>query len=119
MEIQISQEAEQDLIEIFDYVLQDNPSAAENILDIVYKEIHYLSDHPFLGRPGRVPNTRRVRIKVTPNFSRLIQLVDVRHQCGRPSLPRFARHRCTPFLPELYRIFSQCLAQPGNNAFGI
>ncbi|MFT5132587.1 MAG: toxin ParE1/3/4 [Gammaproteobacteria bacterium] len=66
MEIQISQEAEQDLIEIFDYILQDKPSAAENILDIVYKEIHYLSDHPFLGRPGRVPNTRELIMAVIP-----------------------------------------------------
>ena len=54
MKIRISPEAEQDLIEIFDYILADNPVAADKTLDVIYSEIHHLSEHPKLGRVGRV-----------------------------------------------------------------
>ncbi len=62
----MSQEAEQDLIEIFDYILEDNPLMAEKILDIVYEEIQHLSENPFLGRAGRVPKTRELILAKVP-----------------------------------------------------
>ncbi len=46
MKIRISPEAEQDLIEIFDYIITDNPLAAKKTLDVLYSEIRHLSNHP-------------------------------------------------------------------------
>ena len=66
MKIIISQEAEQDLIEIFDYIMEDNQIAAENILDAVYQEITHLGEHPHLGRAGRVPKTRELVLSNAP-----------------------------------------------------
>ncbi len=66
MDIRLSQEAEQDLIEIFDYILEDNPTAAEKVLDIIQQEIMHLSDHPYLGKPGRVPKTRELVLSSIP-----------------------------------------------------
>ena len=66
MEIRLSQDAEQDLVEIFDYILEDNPSAAGKVLDAIYEEILYLSEHPHLGKPGRVPKTRELVLSTAP-----------------------------------------------------
>jgi len=64
----MSPEAEQDLIEIFDYILLDNPGSAENILNCIEKEIRHLNEHPHLGRPGRVPKTRELIVTNTPSI---------------------------------------------------
>lgn len=66
MRIRISPEAEQDLIEIFDYILEDNPSAADKTLDVIHSEIHHLSEHPYLGRVGRVSGTRELVLSGAP-----------------------------------------------------
>ena len=66
MEIRLSPEAEQDLTEIFDYILQDNPGAANKILDAIEKELRYLSKHPHMGRAGRVPKTRELILSNAP-----------------------------------------------------
>ena len=66
MKIRISPEAEQDLIEIFDFILADNPLAADKTLDVIYSEIHYLSEHPNLGRVGRVSGTRELVLSGAP-----------------------------------------------------
>ena len=62
----MSPEAEQDLIEIFDYILAENPLAAEKTLDVIYSEIQHLSEHPYLGRTGRVSGTRELVLSGTP-----------------------------------------------------
>ena len=41
--------AEKDLIDIFEYILSDNPSAATNFLDQVDKSILKLEDFPYMG----------------------------------------------------------------------
>ena len=66
MDIKLSQEAEQDLIEIFDYILEDNPLAAEKVLNNIHQEILYLSEHPYLGKSGRVPKTRELVLTKAP-----------------------------------------------------
>ncbi len=66
MKIRISPEAEQDLIEIFDYILADDPLAADKTLDVIYSEIHHLSEHPKLGRVGRVSGTRELVLSGAP-----------------------------------------------------
>ena len=66
MEIRLALEAEQDLIEIFDYILAEDPLAAEKILDYIIDEIQHFSNHPYIGRSGRVPGTRELILTKTP-----------------------------------------------------
>ncbi|OGT31235.1 MAG: hypothetical protein A2W28_10135 [Gammaproteobacteria bacterium RBG_16_51_14] len=66
MEIRLAQEAEQDLIEIFDYILAEDPLAAEKVLDNIIEEIQHLGNHPYIGRSGRVPGTRELILTKTP-----------------------------------------------------
>ena len=42
--------AENDLAEILEYIIADNPRAAEILLERIEKDIHSLSLYPYLGR---------------------------------------------------------------------
>lgn len=50
--------AEKDIEDIFDYIYQDNPSAAQNLLEKFDKTIIKLASHP---HPGTLPNDTRLR----------------------------------------------------------
>lgn len=69
MNIVFSPEAKRDLDDIFDFILKDRPSCAQDILDRIKEHIGYLRDHPYIGRPGRVPSTREW---VLPNLPFII-----------------------------------------------
>lgn len=51
----------------FDYydIDQDSPRAAV-MVDEIARQIEVLADHPWLGRPGRVNDTRELVISNTP-----------------------------------------------------
>ena len=49
-----------------EYIAQDNPQAARKVVERVYEAVAHLSDHPAMGRPGRVPNTRELVVSGTP-----------------------------------------------------
>ena len=66
MDIFFSPEAEQDLIEIFDFIMEDNPAAVQSTLDKIQHAISNLAEHPHLGRSGRVPKTRELIIADLP-----------------------------------------------------
>lgn len=66
MKIWMSPEAEQDLVEIFEYIFIDNPAAAKSILDSIENEVNHLASHPHLGRAGRVPRTRELILSSAP-----------------------------------------------------
>ena len=66
MKIILAPEAERDLEEIFTFLLEDDPRAAEAVLERIEKRISQLRDHPHIGRPGRVPGTRELVIPKTP-----------------------------------------------------
>ena len=55
-----------DLDEIFDHILQESPRAAVNTLDRIEQIAGYLADHPGMGRPGRVRDTRELIIPGLP-----------------------------------------------------
>jgi len=42
-------QAEEDLIEIWTYIAQDNPRAADRLLDTLDEKSHQLADNPRLG----------------------------------------------------------------------
>ncbi|WP_219821280.1 type II toxin-antitoxin system RelE/ParE family toxin [Methylobacter tundripaludum] len=48
--IQRTAQAEEDLIEIWIYIAQDNPRAADRVLDDIEQRFHALADNPLMGR---------------------------------------------------------------------
>ena len=62
-----SPEAVEDLASLRAYIEQDDPAAAQRVaLHIVRNIATLLSQHPDMGRPGRVPGTRELVIPRTP-----------------------------------------------------
>lgn len=47
------------------YIAADNPVAARRVVERVLAAIAQLTDHPGLGRPGRVPGTRELLVPKT------------------------------------------------------
>ena len=48
--IQRTAQAEEDLIEIWIYIAQDSPGAADRVLDEIEERFHALADNPLMGR---------------------------------------------------------------------
>lgn len=48
--IQRTAQAEEDLIELWIYIAQDNLNAADQVLDQIESKFHLLADNPFLGQ---------------------------------------------------------------------
>jgi toxin ParE1/3/4 len=53
-------EALQDRIDIWDYIATDNPHAASRMDALFSESASRLTEHPKLGRPGKVPGTREL-----------------------------------------------------------
>lgn len=55
-----TERCEQDLIELWVYIAQDNPAAADRVLDEIDAKCHLLAEHPRLGpaRPDIRPDLR-------------------------------------------------------------
>ena len=58
--------AEADLNELFDYLLERDPTAALRVYDAIRERVGQLTEYPGLGRPGRVAGTRELVIARTP-----------------------------------------------------
>lgn len=58
--VQRTAQAEEDLIEIWVYIAQDNPGAADRVLDAIEERFHVLADNPLMGRlrPDIAPELR-------------------------------------------------------------
>ncbi|MES5096869.1 type II toxin-antitoxin system RelE/ParE family toxin [Agrobacterium sp. BA1120] len=61
-----SQDAEEDLDILTDYIAQDNIMAAITMRDEVENQIQRLIDFPLSGRIGRVEGTREMVVARTP-----------------------------------------------------
>jgi len=59
-------QAQNDLDEIFRYVLEFEPAGASRLRDEIKRQVGFLARHPALGRPGRVPGTRELVLSSTP-----------------------------------------------------
>jgi len=53
-------EAQQDRIDVWDYVAADNPLAAARMDEIFSDAAVRLAEHPMLGRSGKIPGTREL-----------------------------------------------------------
>jgi toxin ParE1/3/4 len=49
-----------DLNELMDYIAKDNPEAATKVARQIWETTRMLSNHPGMGKPGRVPGTREM-----------------------------------------------------------
>ncbi len=55
-----------DLESIIEFISEDSPSIANKIAKIIYEKVNLLSIQPYLGRAGRVEDTRELIIEGTP-----------------------------------------------------
>ena len=60
------EDAIDDLQALRHYIAQDDVIAATRVAKKVLSTINLLSEHPEIGRPGRVSNTRELVISDTP-----------------------------------------------------
>jgi toxin ParE1/3/4 len=56
----------QDLIDLKAYISRDNPKAARSVAAAIGASAERLLEHPFMGRAGRVPETRELPVARTP-----------------------------------------------------
>ena len=68
MKIRYAGPAKQDLIDIQDYIAKDDHAAAYRLAQRVKDQVSHLAQHPHLGRPGQVQDTRELSISGTPFF---------------------------------------------------
>lgn len=66
MKVRWTRAARDDLIQIQDYIAQDNPYAALRVVDTIRERTGKLAEHPRSGRLGRVDCTRELVISDTP-----------------------------------------------------
>jgi toxin ParE1/3/4 len=59
-------QAEDDVNAVFDYLIDRDPAAALRVYQTIRTRIEALADHPALGRPGRMPDTRELVTGRTP-----------------------------------------------------
>lgn len=53
------------LDEIAEYISQENPIAAQQVVNLIFEQVNQLALQPALGRPGRVLGTRELVISNT------------------------------------------------------
>lgn len=61
-----SRRAVQHLIHLRQHIAQDSPSAAASVAQRILDCVALLSEHPAVGRPGRVAGTRELVVPQTP-----------------------------------------------------
>ena len=86
-------EAIADRDSIFDYIEVDNPAAALALDELFSEKAERLTDHPKLGRPGRVDGTRELvvhenYILIYDIAGDLVRILRVLHAARRWTLPR-------------------------------
>ncbi|MBD1108446.1 type II toxin-antitoxin system RelE/ParE family toxin [Pseudomonas amygdali pv. morsprunorum] len=91
MQIIWRQRARMSLAKIIRYISNEDPKAAQAILERLQSAILPVADHPYLYRPGRVPGTRE--LVAHPNYVLVyrvtlerIEVVNVIH--ARQEYPR-------------------------------
>lgn len=59
-------DANRNRFEQLDHIAKDTPLAAANQDDEIERQVNMLSQHPKMGRPGRMKGTRELVISNTP-----------------------------------------------------
>ncbi len=66
MKVVWSQQARQEWLDQYRFYFGRNPEAARRIRQTVMEAVGNLRDHPKIGRPGRIEDTRELVISGTP-----------------------------------------------------
>ena len=66
MQIKWTSPAQTDLYQAFEYITQENPSAALSVIDRIEEGVNNLAKYPEIGRRGRVAQTRELIVPRTP-----------------------------------------------------
>ena len=66
MRLNWARDAASDLDSIEEYIGRDNPEAALRTLSEIVRQVEILTEHPGIGRPGRVEGTRELVIAGLP-----------------------------------------------------
>lgn len=66
MQVRWEEDAITDLTELRDYIREDNPDAANKIANKIIESADLLSQHPLLGKAGRIHKTHEFVISGTP-----------------------------------------------------
>lgn len=66
MRLDITRKAEDDLARIRDYIRQENPPAARQVVAGILDGIQVLVTYPGIGRPGRIEETRELVLTGSP-----------------------------------------------------
>jgi toxin ParE1/3/4 len=66
MKIKWGSRAAKDLGGIIDYIDERNPAAAQSTYQLIRGSVSQLAIHPFIGRVGRVEQTREMIVNGTP-----------------------------------------------------
>lgn len=72
-----------------EFIAQDNPAAAERVVNAILQSVNQLKKFPAVGRPGRVPGTRELVVRGTPYIvpyrvrQQTIQILRVFHGARR------------------------------------
>ena len=59
-------EAARDLDRIAEYIMEDDPAAALRVVSTIRESVRVLTEHPNIGRAGRVEGTRELVIAGLP-----------------------------------------------------
>lgn len=72
-----------------EFIAQDNPAAAERVVNAILQSVNQLKKFSAVGRPGRVPGTRELVVRGTPYIvpyrvrQQTIQILRVFHGARR------------------------------------
>jgi len=66
MRVRWTTPAKEQFVSVYEYIAQENRSAAAKIADQTWKSTQLLARHPLAGRTGRVEGTREFVIRGTP-----------------------------------------------------
>lgn len=62
MRLRYTLRARADLVEIYEYIAQENQQAASRVIQIIRKAAGALQQNPLVGRAGRVAGTRELTV---------------------------------------------------------
>lgn len=66
MQIRWLDEAVLDLIKIRKHIAADKPQTANRVADLIRQSVEPLTEHPDIGRSGRIEGTRELILTVLP-----------------------------------------------------
>lgn len=89
MQVRWSPTAAEDLSRIFEYIRQENPSAAERVVRTIFESAGSLASFPNRGKTGRVEGTRELPLPSLPFvvvyrvLERAVEIANVIHGAQR------------------------------------